>query len=307
MTTGQNNQNGQPPFSPQTVEFNLSPWQVILTLVLCCVVLEIAFVFIDYTLYFGHPIQIGSIRRLFNMTREDALPALFGTLQTFLAALTLWGIFAVARHLQAARWIILGWAILALFFTYMAIDDGAKVHERIGTAFEKMQEVKPPAGLQTGEDQTSEDAEGEHDRSLYPSYTWQMLFVPFFVLLGLFTFFFLMKTLKTYKARLLILTALTCLALAIGLDFIEGLPKAHPANLYAQIAADSKVTTFTLTHYNRTAYPFIVHCGKSLEEFLEMFAMTLFLAVFLNHLTTMAAQWRIRFVHRTDVDIPNSI
>ncbi len=46
--------------------------------------------------------------------------------------------------------------------------------------------------------------------------------------------------------------------------------------LLGGISENPKVPTFTLTHYNRSAYPFIVHSGKSLEEFLEMFAMTLF-------------------------------
>ena len=55
-----------------------------------CIAAEILFVFLDYHVNYGRLTEIGAIRRLFNIAREDSLASWFGTTQSLLIGLTLW-------------------------------------------------------------------------------------------------------------------------------------------------------------------------------------------------------------------------
>ena len=63
-----------------------------------CIAAEVAFVVLDYYINYRELVDIGAMRRMFNIAREDSLASWFGTTQTLLAGLTLWLIHAVARH-----------------------------------------------------------------------------------------------------------------------------------------------------------------------------------------------------------------
>ena len=78
---------------------------------------------------------------MFNTAREDGLASWFAVTQTLLIALTLWLIYSVAKAGRKPRAIVVGWLVLALFFTYMAIDDGAQIHERLGSTFKALREA----------------------------------------------------------------------------------------------------------------------------------------------------------------------
>ena len=99
-----------------------------------CVVAEITFVVLDYHLNYGRLVHTGAIRRLFSTVNENGLAGWFGATQTFMAALTLWLIYFLVKRQPGSRWKALGWLVLALFLTYLAIDDGTELHERVGTA-----------------------------------------------------------------------------------------------------------------------------------------------------------------------------
>ena len=77
------------------------------------------------------------------------------------------------------KWV--GWLILAVFFSYMAMDDGAEFHERVGSAYKKI--YQPEQSLKV-------DAEGENVKGLtyYPSYPWQVIFVPIFGVIAIFMY-----------------------------------------------------------------------------------------------------------------------
>ena len=59
----------------------------------------------------------------------------------------------------------------------------------------------------------------------------------FLFFMGLFLLVFLWRELKPRHAGVLVLAALSCFAFAVGLDFIEGLDRDHPLNVYARIDA----------------------------------------------------------------------
>ena len=81
--------------------------------------------------------------------------------------------------------------------------------------------------------------------------------------------------------------------LAVGLDFLEGLDRKHPWNLYAGLMNSSDVEVLS-RRLDRPTHYTVRHFSKSLEEFLEMFANTLLWSVFLTRLFEIGADLRIR-------------
>ena len=262
---------------PRVADVSLDPVRFVCAVFVCCVLADIGFVLLDYHVNYGRLIDVGAIRRLSNIAREDGLASWFGTAQTLLAALTLWLVYAVVRSQRAPAWRRAGWLVLALLFSYMTVDDGAQLHERIGTLFDVMTE------------------DSSSTVGMFPSYTWQVLFGPAFGLLGLFMLAFLWLELSRAGWKALVVAALACLAVAVGLDFVEGLDPDHPWNLYAWIDQRYDFEEFTLQRFDRTQYAALEHFSRSIEEFLEMLANTFLWVVFLHHLTVVAQDLRVRF------------
>ncbi|HEX9725455.1 MAG TPA: hypothetical protein VGC53_14345 [Vicinamibacteria bacterium] len=242
-----------------------------------CVVAEILFVFLDYHINFGEWTAIGAMRRMFNIAREDSLASWFATTQTLMTGLTLGLIYLAARRQPGMGWKATGWLVLASFFVYMAVDDGAQLHERLGSTFEAMRE----------------DAGASLD--FFPSYTWQLIFLPFFGGLGLFMLVFLWRELGSPSSRALLLTAISFQVFAVGLDFLEGLEPNHPWNLYAAISDRYALETWTEWRFGESAYDTLDHFSRSIEEALEMAAISILWFLFLRHLSIVPGHLNIRF------------
>ncbi|MGI9318585.1 MAG: hypothetical protein ACR2QW_14745 [bacterium] len=166
-------------------------------------------------------------------------------MQTAAVATTLWLIWYLARLGNADKRTKAGWLLLALFLSYIAVDDGAMIHERIGTAFK------------------------HNNASLtLPSYGWQFIMGPVFAIMGLTMIIFLWKRGSTAIRRDWLVIAFTCMTLAIALDFVEGMENGYQA----------------LTNQTGWRVKTITHFSKSLEEFLEMLGMSILLMTFLDHL-----------------------
>ena len=161
------------------VEFTVHIRRFALLLLLFCVAAEVSFILLDWHVNYGRLTEIGAIERLFNATREDAIGSWFAVTQTFLAALTALAVFKVRRRTEPVSWAPYGWLVIALFFFYMSMDDGAKIHERLGTTFKVLNR--------------GSGALGGTLLSYFPSYTWQLVFLPLFGSLGLFTLWFLWR------------------------------------------------------------------------------------------------------------------
>ncbi len=248
--------------------------------------LEIAWVLLDYHVNYRNRADVSAIRRLFNITREDGIASWFAVTQTFLSGLTCWVVWTVVRRQDAVRWRRIGWLVLALLFTYMAVDDGAKIHERLGTAFEVMAERAEASG---------EESFAGTLLDFFPSYPWQVVFLPFFGALGLFTLVFLWFELGGGLPRLLVVVAIGCFVTAVSLDFVEGLAEKHPWNLYTWIAERWDLESFTEARFDESPFDTLRHFSKSIEEFLEMLGNTLLWYVFLRRLTETAPDLRFRF------------
>jgi hypothetical protein len=213
---------------------------------------------LDAIVNHGRLTNIGSIRRLFNMAKENALAAWFASAQTLLTGLVLWLVTAAARQAGFGKWRRRGWALLAGFFTYIAIDDAAGIHERVGTALAKIAERAADAG---------QDSLTGRLLALTPSYEWHLIFGPVFGAMGVFILLFLWRELATRPQRLRLIAALGCYALAVGLDFVEG-----SEDVYERLAASWPFQADTLSHF-----------GRTIEEFLELLGTAFFLRAFLTY------------------------
>ena len=168
-------------------------------------------------------------------------------MQTLLVAGVVWLIYLHERRGHPPRWVRRGWLVVALLFTYLAIDDGAAIHERVGTAVD--------------------DWDGGALAALFPSYTWQPVFLPIFGSLAL-----VMLTVVWHELRwtlfVLFAAGMAMYVLAVGLDFAEGLEGV--------LVDDAR------------------HFQKVLEEFAEMLGTALLFGAFAGHLTAIASRLEFR-------------
>lgn len=241
------------------IDFNINSPRFISWVFWALMIIAAFFVFIDATINYARWIDIGSIRRLCNIAKESGLAAWFASIQMLTTGVVLWLVYAVTKKSGAGKGRVRGWFVLACFFTYLAVDDGAGIHERLGTAFDK---TKTLSGI----------------IDYFPSYTWQVIFGPIFGGMGLFIIYFLWREFTTKEARLLYILALACYAFAVGYDFIEGLDGA-----FAQIA-----------EFTGLYEKFISHFSRVIEEYLELVGTACFMSAFLRHLTSLTREIRIR-------------
>lgn len=239
---------------------------------------------LDYYVNYSEWTDIGAIRRLCNMTREDALASWFQVTQTLLTGLTALLVWFSARHRRAGRWHVAGWLVVALFFLYMAVDDGAQVHERIGTAFDELRERGVGPGV------------------LFPSYAWQILFVPVLGGVGAFMFAFLWRTLRSPGARMAVLLAIALQVAAVGLDFQEGLAPDHSLNAFSAIVDRWDFTEFADRQFGETPFDTVTHFSQSLEEGLEMLSIALFWTLFIRRLAQEPGELLLRFTNPASSD-----
>jgi hypothetical protein len=169
---------------------------------------------------------------------------------------------------------------------YMAVDDGATIHERIGSTLKAIQTETPQVDIE------EQSATGEG--WWFPSYHWQVLFLPFFGAMGIFMLVFLWRELGARKLRLYVAACIACFVMAVGLDFVEGLEPNHRLNFYSHIANRFDFEAFTRARFEVSEFEALRHFSKSIEETLEMFGMTLLWAAFLTHLVRIAPQIQLQ-------------
>jgi hypothetical protein len=254
------------PTESTTIHINAAV--IIPRLFIILVAAEIFFVLADHFINVNQLSEYAPVRRFFNITREDGLASWFSVTQNWMAGLTTGMITLIVSNQDCARQRRTGWFIMMAFLLYMAMDDGTSFHERVGSTVKAMFQDDEQEGL-----------------DFFPSYTWQLLFVPIFGGFGLFILWFLNSEIESITDKLMVLGAIGLLVTAVSADFFEGInTPGHVLNLYGQIAEHWQVS-----------YDSILHYSKSIEEFLEMLSMSLFWFVFLRHLVHIAPNLEIHF------------
>ncbi len=254
----------------QTATFDWSAKRTINWIFFIMLGMEILIVLLDGVITYARTIQHDSIRGMFNITREDSLGTWFSCLQAFLAGMAFLLVARSQSLIGNPKWKIIGWALIGCFFLYVSVDDGIKFHERIGTFMGDLSEEKVDDG---------------HTDTIYerithfPSYYWHIFFMPIFISFGLFMFTFLMRELKTWQLRIMLVTALSFFVISQGLDYLENIDEVHE---WVQ-------ETFFLREYT------VMHFSKSIEEFMEMFGTTLFLMIALRYLLDHFNELRFKF------------
>ncbi|WP_420456607.1 hypothetical protein [Rubrivirga sp.] len=261
--------------APHSVTVRLDLAQAVDALVGLMVGAAVLTVFFDVWLHLGGGLASADLAALFDATSERGLGSWLSVTQTVLVALTLWGVVAVVRQSGGARRRVLGWAVLAVFFSYLAFDDGTRLHERVGSAF--------------GASGASETGLG----AAFPSYYWQLVFGPVFAGVGLFMAAFLWRELRTARLRGLVGVAFGLMAVAVGLDFVDGLGDGHPWDLYGRLGARPDLASASEVVFGMSGPDAVVHLSRAVEESVEMAAMTLLWAVFLTHLGALAGGVRV--------------
>lgn len=232
--------------------------------------LEVVLVLLDGFFNYGRLTDLRPIQRLCNLAREDGIGTWFSALQALLVAAAAWLVRARLRAEGGSGRRVAGWTVIALGFAWLATDDAASIHERIGSAFEKL--VASPEG--------SAVSAGGRLLELFPSYPWQVVVGPVFAALGLFLLVFWARELKGWRERAWVAAGLCCYVVAVGLDFLEGLAGGQ----------DGLVAAFGVRPYT------VRHWLKVLEEFLEMFGTTCFLVGQVRHLARQPGVFALRLL-----------
>src|SRR6185295_3609206 len=94
--------------------------------------IEAALLLLDVAIAWLRIVDVQSVRNLFSLARESCLGNWFSSTQTLFVGLVVWLIARAAR--DRPGWTARGWTAVACFFVYMAVDDGAAIHERVGSA-----------------------------------------------------------------------------------------------------------------------------------------------------------------------------
>lgn len=256
----------------ESLKFNLKSEVITRRIFWCLLGFEFFIVFLDIFVNHYRWSSVGAIRRMVNITREDSLSNWFSSIQAIAVGSVIWlTAIGVRKQMRDNYYIrkFYCWAGIGTFFIYLGIDDAIKFHERMGTAFKVLLfENEDTSG--TGIIGSAYDA--------FPSYTWQLVFGPLFISIGIFIICFLWKSLEPRRLWYWFLVGISLYAVAVGLDFVEGLD-TEP---YEGIAG-----FFSTEEYR------IEHLSKTLEEFLEMLGTTIFLIIFLKNIFNLSREWNI--------------
>ena len=243
-----------------TVDFERSldrdraPWKLLCWLVLGA----LAFSVLDYVGNRSHWISSDSLRDVANVGREDSLHNFVSSVQELAIAGVALVLYLHARRAET-RWARFEWGVALGFFTWVGVDDGAALHERIGTAL-------------------------ENDVSFFPSYAWQVIFVPIFTTAMLVTAHVVFRSRRASWTRTLFLAGFGCYVLGVVLDYLEG-----RAGAYDGLASAVGATVSTVSHYSRVV-----------EEFAEDVGASLFLVVLLRHLLCTVGSFRLTVTSRSE-------
>jgi hypothetical protein len=217
-----------------------------------------------------------SIRRIFNLAREESLPTWFASTQAMMVGIAAWATWWVRRNRLPTRKSEAGFLAVGAFFIYVGIDDAAKIHERVGSAVERVVEDTPSLVWIV---------------EAFPSFGWQLFVAPVLALGLLASLVFI--GMRGPKLGVWPFVGATLLAFGIsqGLDFLEGID-----GLFEQLAERNGLDEYTVSH-----------SFKVVEETLEMLGTTAALAAVLRLLVDASGGATIHIDGPAPADVDREI
>ena len=196
--------------------------------------------------------QLGGLRALFWLGGEFRLPTLFAVLQAWLAGWLAWQ----CRRIESLQTV---WTAAAMVCFYIGFDEMLSIHEAVGGQL--LPWLRDSGGF---------EVDSRNIIALWGdvrAYTWQLAFLPFATLVGLWLLYGFLRVLELRAVLLLVLAALLFVGGAVGFETVEA----------TRVATDPTWPFSTALHLNLL-----------LEETLETAGMTVAVYVFAKHL------WRRR-------------
>jgi hypothetical protein len=227
---------------------------------LCCglVICDSVLTFHDVTGYYV-------FNRVFDMTREESIPNWYASILLFNIGLTCLVTFVIQRC-RVDRRDAVPWLFFAGFFTFLSMDDGAKIHERLGSFFREL----------------AEDGDGvftvfQPVLEVASTYSWQIFVLPVFLFFAFFILLWGFNNISVRETHRWILLGGFFIAIGLGLDYFEGLVDNGVIDLEGR-----PLSVNTIEHYQRV-----------LEEFLEMTGFICILRGLCVHLLSLESQVRV--------------
>jgi hypothetical protein len=203
------------------------------TVVLAAITIEVALLALDVILNYYDLAGDRSVRRIFNIAREQSLPTFFASLQAVAVGVTALAVRATVTG-RGERG---GWLLAGVFWLYVGIDDNAEIHERVGSALRR----------------ATEDSDLV---SWWPGFSWQLFLAPVLAL-GLFASVVVAWRFAE-RGRPLLIACLVCFALAQGIDVLEGID-----DLFDDWAADADLAPYTVGHSFRATEEMLEMLGTT--------------------------------------------
>lgn len=246
-----------------TIQVNAS--KNLLRLLLALFAIEVLLLAADLTLNHAEWSEYGPVQRFFNIAREDGVASWFQVTQTLLVALTLWLICALSFAAKRTALIRFSWMVFALFYSFLAFDDGSQFHERVGTI------VEMGSGDEAAQEQSVDTGGEPEPAGGFPTYFWHLAMGPFFAAFGIFLLWFALREMrKDRTAFLLFLLGMAAMGAAQVLDFFEGMSPVEPANPLRLLRK--------FTGYGQEE---VEHFSRAVEETIEMVSMSYFWIAYL--------------------------
>ena len=271
-------------FRSNMIQFNPPRYQIAKRIFIVCLSIEISLVLMEFFFNLRLGIAEENLREVFDLAEDHGIGGWFAVVQTMMVGMTLLLMYFISGKVGNGMANRLGWMVLAVFFIYMSADDAAMIHESLGSVFGDTIEDNPPPT----------DSLLAKVYGIFPSYGWLFAVLPFFIGMGLFMVFFMWQ--QTNKQQKAIMTvAVGVMAIAVGLDFLDGFDEDDPRNIYTLITDRWDIGLYTSENFDMNAWETLEQISRCTEEFLEMLSITLLWVAFVLRLEDMCDGISVRF------------
>ncbi|GJL86186.1 MAG: hypothetical protein DHS20C02_19610 [Micavibrio sp.] len=193
--------------------------------------------------------------RFFHFDREGNLPSWFSSTQFLVLAAIFGGLYFLQRYQHTGKL----WIVCAAAAVFLSLDEAAAFHELLGTYL----------GVVS---RGASEGTWIHSLQYFPSYYWMMIYVPLALPLSAVILRILYKELQG-EFRMVLAGGIIFVLGAVALDFLEGY-YGTPDHKGIYIRGESGIA------WVDTAL---------IEEFMEMFGVSLVIYAFIRHYEKMRA------------------